>query len=280
MHSSYWGLVWQQFRKHKLAVAAAVVIIALCLLAVLGPVISPYSFSSYEAGAVLQPPSGAHLLGTDELGRDVFTRLLWGSRISLAVGIAAMFVALVIGTTFGALAGYYGGLLDNILMRFTDLVLAFPALFLFIVLSAFFNTKLIHLILIIGGMSWMEVARLVRSSFLTLKQLEFTQAAEAMGARDRRIILKHLLPNALAPLIVATTLGIASAILYESALSYLGLGVQPPWPSWGNMLSNSQSYVWLAPTLTIYPGLSIFITVLCFNLLGDGLRDALDPRMK
>lgn len=280
MHSSYWSLVWQQFRKHRLAMVSAVIIMALCALSLLGPVISPYSFSSYDANAVLQAPSRAHLLGTDELGRDVLTRLLWGGRISLSVGMAAMLVALIIGTTFGALAGYYGGVLDNILMRFTDLVLAFPALFLFIVLSAFFNTKLIHLILIIGGMSWMDVARLVRSSFLTLKQLEFTQAAEAMGARDQRIILKHLLPNALAPLIVATTLGIASAILYESALSYLGLGVQPPWPSWGNMLSNSQSYVWLAPFLTIYPGLSIFITVLCFNLLGDGLRDALDPRMK
>ncbi|MGI5838210.1 MAG: ABC transporter permease [bacterium] len=280
MPSFSWDLIWRQFRKHRLATIAAVVMAMLILLSLAGPMLSPYSFREYDAEAILQPPSSRHPLGTDELGRDILTRLLWGGRVSLSVGIAAMLVALAIGTTFGALAGYYGGILDNVLMRLTDLVLAFPALFLYLILSAFFNTGLFHLILIIGSMSWMEVARLVRGAFLTLKQLEYAQAARAVGAGDRRIIFRHLLPNALASLIVATILGIASAILYEAALSYLGLGIQPPWPSWGNMLSNSQSYVWTAPALAVYPGLCIFVTVLCCNLLGDGLRDALDPRLK
>jgi peptide/nickel transport system permease protein len=278
--SNYRNLVWRQFSRHRLAMVGALIILVLSGLSLAAPYLSPYSFRAYNPDQVLQRPDPAHWLGTDELGRDVLTRLLWGGRVSLTVGVAAMLVAMLIGVTLGVAAGYYGGVVDNLLMRGTDLMLSFPALFLYIILAAFCNTRLIHLVLIIGGMSWMEVARLVRSSFLSLRQLEFTQAAKAMGIPDVQIIFRHLLPNALSPLTVAITLGIASAVLSESALSYLGLGVQPPWPSWGNMLSNSQHYIWQSPWLAIYPGVCIFLTVLSFHFLGDGLRDALDPRLK
>ncbi|MHB8928623.1 MAG: oligopeptide ABC transporter permease [Bacillota bacterium] len=276
-------IIWRRFKKHRLAVASAVFLIFLGLMAILAPLVAPYNYRTQDlaAGRQLLPVgTPGHVLGTDELGRDILSRLIYGSQVSLGVGFSSMAVSVVIGMIVGALAGYYGGWLDNLLMRFTDMVLAFPSLFLLIVLAAFIGPSPTTIILIIGGLSWMGVARLVRSSFLSLKQQEFAEAARALGLQDYRIIVGHILPNAMAPVIVAATLGVAYAILYESALSYLGLGVQPPLPTWGNMLSQAQAYLLNAPMLVLFPGLAIFLTVLAINFLGDGLRDALDPRLK
>ncbi len=276
-------IIWRRFKKHRLAVASAVFLIFLGLVAILAPLVAPYNYKTQDlaAGRQLLPVgTPGHVLGTDELGRDILSRLIYGSQVSLGVGFSSMAVSVVIGMIVGALAGYYGGWLDNLLMRFTDMVLAFPSLFLLIVLAAFIGPSPTTIILIIGGLSWMGVARLVRSSFLSLKQQEFAEAARALGLQDSRIIVGHILPNAMAPVIVAATLGVAYAILYESALSYLGLGVQPPLPTWGNMLSQAQAYLLNAPMLVLFPGLAIFLTVLAINFLGDGLRDALDPRLK
>lgn len=276
-------MIWRRFKRHKLAMASAVLLILLTVTALAAPLVAPYSYQTQDLGAGRQLlPAGTpgHLLGTDELGRDVLSRLIYGSRVSLGVGFASMTVSVVIGLVVGSIAGYYGGLVDNLLMRFTDMVLAFPALFLLIVLAAFIGPSVMTITLIIGGLSWMGVARLVRSSFLSLKQQEFSEAARALGLKDQRIMIGHIMPNAFAPVIVAATLGVAYAILYESALSYLGLGVQPPLPTWGNMLSSAQSYMLTVPLLVVFPGVAILLTVLAINFLGDGLRDALDPRLK
>ncbi|MHB0885157.1 MAG: ABC transporter permease [Bacillota bacterium] len=276
-------IIWKRFRKHHLAVISAVLLILLGLVAILAPMVAPYGYKTQDLGIgrqLLPVGTPGHILGTDELGRDILSRLIYGSRVSLGVGFASMAVSVIIGMVVGALAGYYGGVLDNLLMRFTDMILAFPSLFLLIVLAAFIGPSPTTIILIIGGLSWMGVARLVRSSFLSLKQQEFSEAARALGLQDYRIIVGHIMPNAIAPVIVAATLGVAYAILYESALSYLGLGVQPPLPTWGNMLSQAQAYLLNAPMLVLFPGLAIFLTVLAINFLGDGLRDALDPRLK
>ncbi|HEY3313705.1 MAG TPA: ABC transporter permease [Bacillota bacterium] len=282
-------MIWRRFKRHKLAVASAAFLVFLAFAALAAPLVAPYNYQTQDltAGHQLMPPgspglpgSPVHLLGTDELGRDILSRLIFGSRVSLGVGFASMAVSLVIGMVIGSISGYYGGLIDNLLMRFTDMVLAFPALFLLIVLAAFIGPSVMTITLIIGGLSWMGVARLVRSSFLSLKQQDFAEAARALGLKDQQIMIGHIMPNAFAPVIVAATLGVAYAILYESALSYLGLGVQPPLPTWGNMLSTAQSYMLTMPLLVVFPGLAIFLTVLAINFLGDGLRDALDPRLK
>lgn len=224
-------------------------------------------------------------MGTDELGRDLLTRILYGARASLSIGILAVLLAVTIGTLIGAVAGFYGRAIDNILMRFTDFMLAFPTLFLLILLTLIlrsFNipelsTGILPIVLVIGLLSWMTVARLVRASFLSLKEKEFVEAARCSGASDLRLIIRHILPNAISPIIVAATLRIASAIITESGLSYLGFGVQPPVPTWGNMLKNAQAQMTYAPWTAIFPGLMIFIAVIAINYVGDGLRDALDP---
>jgi peptide/nickel transport system permease protein len=225
------------------------------------------------------PGHAGFLLGADELGRDLLSRLLYAGRVSLSVGLVTALIAVVIGSVLGALAGYYGGTIDTLIMRFADVLLSIPTIFVLLALSAFLKATLSTIILIIALNSWMSVARLVRGEILSIKQREFILAARALGASDTRLIFRQLLPNALAPVLVAATLNVATAILTESSLSYLGYGIQPPTASWGNMLNNAQSYVLYAPWVAVYPGIMITLTVLSFNFAGDGLRDALDPRL-
>jgi peptide/nickel transport system permease protein len=226
------------------------------------------------------PDKPVHVLGTDELGRDVLTRIIYGGRVSLYVAFLTVIVSLSIGTVVGAVAGYYGGVVDTLLMRFVDIVISIPALFLLILIAVVFRPGVTGLALIIASLNWTGVSRLVRGEFLSLKARDFVDAAQTVGASDTRIIFRHILPNALSPIIVAATLALGGVILTETALSFLGLGVQPPTPSWGNMLTNAQQYLYRAPSLIIIPGFFIFITVLAGNLMGNGLRDALDPRLK
>ena len=273
-------LFWRQFRKHKLALVAGVLLLILVGLVLLAPWISPYEFDAIDPLHGRQPPSAAHWLGTDDLGRDLYTRLLYGGRISLAIGIFSALVGTGVGTLMGALAGYYGKGIDNVIMRATDVAFSIPSLPLLIILSAYAKSAVPVMILIIGLLSWMSTARIVRGTVLSVRERDFTMAARAIGVRDARIILHHLLPNALAPIIVGATLGVGGAIIAESSLSFLGLGVQIPTPSWGNMLQDAQTTMSSKPWLTIFPGMAILITVLGINFLGDGLRDALDPTLR
>jgi peptide/nickel transport system permease protein len=279
--SSIWLLAWHRFCRHKAGLVALVVLILEVLVALAAPVLIPRELAiDPNPLNILQQPSGEHWLGTDEVGRDIFARLIYASRISLSIGFLAVAVAIVVGTSIGALAGYFGSGFDNVLMRITDAVLSIPALFFLIVLSVTLGPSVRTMVIVIGLLSWMELARIIRANVLTLKRREFVEAALTMGAPSARIIGRHILPNTLAPIVVAATLGVGYALLTEASVSYLGLGVQPPEPSWGNMLYNAQSYFFNAPWITLYPGLMILITVLCINFVGDGLRDALDPRMK
>ncbi len=279
--SSIWLLAWHRFRRHKAGLVALVVIVIEILVAISAPLLIPRELAiDPNPLNILQPPSSEHWLGTDEVGRDIFARLIYASRISLSIGFLAVAVAIMVGTSVGALAGYFGGWFDNVLMRGTDAILSIPALFFLIVLSVTLGPSVRTMIVVIGLLSWMELARIIRANVLSLKRREFVEAAQTMGARGPRIIARHILPNTLAPIVVAATLGVGNALLTEASVSYLGLGVQPPEPSWGNMLYNAQSYFFNAPWITLYPGVMILITVLCINFIGDGLRDALDPRMK
>jgi peptide/nickel transport system permease protein len=271
-------LVRQKFLRHRAAVASLVVLFILFLGAVLANVITPYDAFDIYPQAVNQPPSSEHLLGTDDLGRDEFTRVLLGGRVSLSVGVLAVLVALGVGTALGSIAGYFGGRIDNVLMRITDVMIAFPSLILMMIFAALLGKGVTSIALVIGITSWMTVARLVRSSFLSLKEQDFMMAAVSMGVPTGRIIIRHILPNAMGPIIVAATLGVADAIVAESGLSYLGLGIQVPIPSWGGMLNLAQNQLESAPWLSIFPGAMIFVAVLSINFIGDGLRDALDPR--
>ena len=227
----------------------------------------------------LNPPSASHWLGTDEYGRDVLSRMLYGGRISLSVGLVAVGISTLIGILLGAISGYFGGWIDQFIMRTVDIVLCIPTLFLILMLVVFIGPSLFNIMIIIGLTSWTDLSRLVRAEFLTLKTRDYVQAARAIGSTHGRIMFRHILPNALAPVFVSATFGVAGAILLESGLSFLGLGVQPPTPSWGNILSAGKDYITQAWWLTLYPGLAIFFTVLGYNLLGDGLRDILDPRL-
>ncbi|HYU82741.1 MAG TPA: ABC transporter permease [Candidatus Polarisedimenticolia bacterium] len=264
----------------RLGLAALVILAAVALLAAFGPLLWTIAPEATDPLHGLAGPSGAHPLGTDELGRDMLSRLLHGSRVTLLVGLAAMLAAIVIGVLVGAVAGFRGGWIDGLLMRFTDAMLAVPAFFFILVVITVLGPGVATLILVIGVLSWMPVARVVYGETLRWKTAEFVVAAESLGVGGPRLLLRHILPQAVPSLIVSATLGVAFAILTESAVSYLGLGVQPPLPSWGNMLQRAQLYVFTAPALAIYPGLAITIVVLAFNFLGDGLRDALDPRRR
>lgn len=277
----YWQIAWRRLRKHRLAMAGLFIIFLLIASAVFAPVIAPYRFDEIDLlnrfGRPLQP---GHVLGTDDLGHDVLTRLLYAGRVSLVVGFAAALSAVALGTMVGVVAGFYGGNIDNALMRLTDIVLTLPVFGVLLILGRYFGGGILPIVAIIGLFGWTIAARLVRGEILRLKNQDFTDAARALGANETRIIFRHLLPNALAPIIVAATLDVGGAILTEAALSYFGVGIQPPTPSWGNMLQNAQSYLWTSPWLAFWPGIMIFLTVLCFNFFGDGLRDALDPRLK
>jgi len=277
---SFRQIAWKRLRANRTAMASLVILAVLYLAAVLAPVVAPYDPNEVNIMAQHQRPSAEHLLGTDENGRDEVSRLLYGARISMTIGFVAMAIGLVIGVTVGSIAGYRGGFVDSILMRFTDGMLAIPYFFLILIVVAVFGSSLRNIILVIGITSWMAVARIVRSEVLRLKQQEYVTAAESIGASSSRILVRHVVPHTVPSIIVAATLGIANAILLESALSYLGLGVTPPHASWGNMLTNSQAYLWDNPLLPFYPGLLIFMSVLSFNFLGDALRDAFDPRLR
>jgi len=273
------GIIGKRFSKNMLSLLGAIAVVILVCVSLLAPFISPYDPTTIDVYNVLSPPSKEHLLGTDELGRDLLSRIIWGSRVSLKVGFVAVGIALCIGTLIGAVAGFYGGKIDAVLMRFVDIMLAFPTFFLILAVIAILEPSIFTIMAVIGITSWMDVARLVRAEFLTLKERDFVDAAKAAGVSNPRLIFKHLLPNALSPVFVAATFGIAGAILVESGLSFLGLGVQPPEPSWGNILTSGKDNIEVAWWLSLYPGLAILITVLSYNLVGEGLRDALDPRL-
>lgn len=271
-------LALERFAANRLAVASVVVLVFLVFLVVLGPIVSPYDPERTNLNLIHLTPSLAHPMGTDSLGRDLATRIMFGGRVSLSVGLLSMTVAITLGVVIGGLAGFYGGIVDTVLMRFVDMMLSFPRLFLLILFSVFLGGHFLTIVLLVGGLSWMTVSRLVRAAFLSLKERPFVEAARSLGVSDRRIMLRHMLPNALAPIVVAATLGIATAIIAESTLSFLGLGIQPPTPSWGNMLKDAQTDLAVAPWTAIFPGLAIFLTVVAINFIGDGLRDALDPQ--
>jgi peptide/nickel transport system permease protein len=272
-------VVWQRFRRNRMALVGAAIVLFMFMMA------AAASFTSIDPAAIdvsksLQPPSWEHPLGTDDLGREVLVRMLYGARISLLVGFVAVGISTLIGILCGAMAGYYGGWVDAVVMRFVDIMLCFPTFFLILAVIAFLEPSIWNIMIVIGLTSWMGVARLVRAEFLSLRQRDFVLAAQVLGASDGRLIFRHILPNALSPVLVSATLGVAGAILTESALSFLGIGVQPPTPSWGNMLIIGKQTLGSAWWLSVFPGLAILITVLGYNLLGEGIRDALDPRIK
>jgi len=268
----------ERFNENRFAAAGLVVIVALFLISLSASFITPYHPDAIDAWHVLLPPSTDHWFGTDELGRDVFTRVIYGARVSLKVGFAAVGIAVLIGTVVGLFAGFYGGWIDSLLMRVVDIMLCFPTFFLILAVIAMLEPSIWYIMVIIGLTGWMGVARLVRAEVLSLKSRDFISAARVLGASDRRIIFRHILPNALSPVLVSATLGVAGAILTESALSFLGIGVQPPTPSWGNILTSGKDYIEFAWWLSLFPGVAILVTVLSYNLVGEGIRDALDPR--
>jgi peptide/nickel transport system permease protein len=271
---------WKHLKRNRMAMAGLALVLGLFVVSFFAHWLSPYDPNSIDLKQVLMPPSHAHLLGTDTLGRDVLSRIIYGSRVSLKVGFVAVGLATLIGLVVGALAGYYGGWVDAALMRLVDLMLCFPAFFLILAVIAVLEPSIWNIMAVIGLTSWMGVARLVRAEFLSLREREFVIAARALGASDLRLIMRHMLPNALAPVMVSATLGVAGAILTESALSFLGLGVQPPTPSWGNILTAGKDNIEIAWWLSVFPGLAILITVMSYNLLGEGIREAIDPRLK
>ncbi|MDR6874545.1 peptide/nickel transport system permease protein [Bosea sp. BE125] len=271
---------WRRFRRHKLAMAGAVTITVLFLGSFFGPYLLPFDDTRIDVmHRFAWPLSGAHWLGTDELGRDILARLMMGGRISLSIGFMAMVIAVVVGTTIGTVAGYYGGIIGSLLMRFVDAVLCFPTIFLLLALAALVEPSLVSMTLLVAATAWMSVARIVEGQIRSLREQDYAVAAKAMGASDWRVMVRSLLPNAMAAIVVAATLNVAKAILLESYVSFLGYGIQPPVASWGNMLNNAQIYLTSAPWLAILPGLAITLAVTSFNFIGDGLRDALDPRM-
>jgi peptide/nickel transport system permease protein len=286
-----WGDAWRRFRRHHLAMAAAIILVLMVVICVAGPTLYTESPRRINFAQALLSPSASHWMGTDDLGRDMLARIMLGGRISLAVGIAAMLVAMSLGTLIGATAGYWGGQIDNILMRITDLFLALPVVPLLLLLIFLFRDRLRQImgpemgifwliIFVIGILNWMTVARLVRGSFLSLKEREFVEAATSIGVSRLSIMFRHILPNTMGPIIVAATLSVGSAIITESVLSFLGLGFPPDTPTWGRLLYDGQNYLEIAPWMVLFPGFFIFLTVLSINFIGDGLRDALDPRQR
>jgi len=272
------GYLWRRFRRNRLAVTALAYLVVLHVVAVVGPSVVPYDPEFMDLINQFAPPSREHWLGTDETGRDVLSRLIVGGRVSLAVALSAMVVSVVVGVILGGLGGFHGGLADAVIMRVVDGMLTVPTFFLALLVLAVFGSNVVNVVLVIGLTGWMVVARVVRAEVLRTLPQEFVVASRALGLGGTRILTRHLLPQAVPSLIVAATLGVAYAVLTESALSYLGLGVQPPTPTWGNMLTGAQNYVWKSPVLALYPGAAIMLTVLSYNALGDALSDTLDPR--
>ena len=250
------------------------------MIALFAPVLSPYDPATIDVEKILTGPTQAHPLGTDELGRDILSRMIWGSRISLMVGFVAVGISILIGVLIGAVAGYHGGWIDDVLMQFVDIMLSIPTFFLILAVIALVEPSIWNIMIVIGVTSWMGVARLVRGQFLALNEMDYVTAARALGAKDGRMIFFHILPNAMSPVYVSAVLGVAGAILIESSLSFLGLGVQPPTPSWGSIITGGKDTIEIAWWISLFPGLAILFTVLGYNLLGEGLQDALNPRLK
>ena len=279
-HRTLFGDFCHRLVKNKLAVSGLVVVVLLFVVAMLANTCAPYPPDEIDTDHVLQSPSAQHWLGTDILGRDVLSRIMHGASVSLSVGFVAVGISTFIGVILGALAGFYGRKVEIVIMRFVDIMLCFPSFFLILAVIAFIGPSIWNIMIVIGVTSWMGVTRLVRAEFLSIKERDFVQAAISQGASDFRMIFIHILPNAMAPVLVAATLGVAAAVLTESGLSFLGIGVQPPDPSWGNMLTEGKDNIEIAWWLSVFPGLAIFITVMGYNLLGEGIRDSLDPRLK
>lgn len=279
---SQWRIASRHFKKSKVALSGLSILLALYLLALLAPLLAPYDPIAQKdiVQTSFLPPSMAHWLGTDRFGRDILSRILYGARISLSIGFIATLISVTLGTVLGAIAGYFGGKTDAVLMRFTDMVLSFPRLILLIMIVALFSPSIAVIIAVLGLTQWPNTTRIVRGDVLSLREREFIQAAHALGMGRARIIFKHLIPNVLAPVIVTATLGIGNTIVLEAGLSFLGLGVQPPTPSWGNMVADGRDSLLGAWWVATFPGLTIVLAVLAFNLVGDGLRDALDPRLR
>jgi peptide/nickel transport system permease protein len=271
---------WYRFSKNRLAVAGSVIVVFLFIVSLLAPWLAPFDPTAIDLKNILQPPSAQHWFGTDPLGRDVMSRMIWGAQISLKVGFVSTGIAILIGAILGSVAGYYGRGVDAVIMRFVDIMLCFPTFFLILAVIAFLEPSIWNIMIIIGATGWMGITRLVRADFISLKERDFVQAARVIGASDARIIFIHVLPNCMASVLVAATLGVAGAILTESALSFLGIGVQPPTPSWGNILTAGKDNIDIAWWLSLYPGLAILVTVLGYNMLGEGIRDSLDPRLR
>ena len=273
-------LALRRFLRHRLAVISLVLLALLILAAIFAPLVSPYDPLAQDANNTLIGPSSTHLLGTDDLGRDILSRLIYGGRVTLTIGFGATAVVLLLGIVIGAVAGYAGGWVDNVLMRFVDLVLSFPALFLLLILAAAAGVSLLSIILFIGLFGWMYLARLVRGEFLVLREMEYIEAARAVGVGGWRTVWRHMLPNTIASIIVNATFSIAAAMYIAAALDFLGFGLSPEIPTWGNMLAESESYIAVNPLLTIAPGVVLTVAILAVNFVGDGLRDAFDPRSK
>lgn len=271
---------WKAFRRNRLAVVGGSIVLVLVALAILAPALAPWDANRPDVRKVLADPSRSHPLGTDQLGRDVLSRMLHGARVSLAVGFVSVGIATAIGIVLGAIAGYKGGSVDAVIMRLVDLMLVFPRFFLLLAVLAFLRPSIWTIMAVIGLTGWMGVTRLVRAEFLALKEREFVLWSQSVGASGFRVIWRHILPNAMAPVLVAMTLGIPAAILTESGLSFLGLGVQPPYATWGNILNEGKDTIEIGWWLSFYPGVAILLTVLSYNLLGEGIRDALDPRLR
>lgn len=279
-HSYFYSVFWPRLKNNPLAICGGIVVLTLFAISISAPYLSPYDPGTINAWKVLSPPSWQHWFGTDELGRDVFSRVLYGSQVSLKVGFVSVGIAVVIGTVVGLASGYYSGLVDTTLMRFVDIMLCFPAFFLILAIITFLEPSIWYIMMVIGLTGWMGVARLVRAETLSIREMDYILAARCIGCSNLRIIFRHVLPNAVSPVLVSATLGVAGAILTESALSFLGIGVQPPTPSWGNILTSGKDYIEFAWWLSLFPGLAILVTVLAYNLMGEGIRDALDPRVK
>ena len=272
-------IIVENLRANPLAMAGLVTILLLSFVALTAPWLAPFDPAEFDSTRMYLGPSKSHWFGTDGAGRDVLSRMVYGTRVSLAVGFVSVGIAVFIGAILGALAGYFGSVVDSLIMRFVDVMLCFPSMFLILAVIAFVGPSIWNVMAVIGLTGWMGVCRLVRAEFLTLRERDYVTAARALGAGPIRIIFLHVLPNAMAPVLVAAVLGVAGAIMTESALSFLGLGVQPPTPSWGNILAEGWAGMDVAPWLSIFPGLAITVTMLAYNLFGEGLRDALDPRI-
>lgn len=268
---------WRQLRRHRLAVASLFLLLVVAIACAAAPILAGYEFDAIDLGSIRTAPSFDHWMGTDDLGRDLFTRVLYGGRVSILIGVLSAVIGTVLGSAVGAVAGYYAGWVDNVLMRITDVVYSIPTLPLLIVLASYTAATAGSMALVIGLLSWMTTARVVRGEVLTIKEMAYVEAARSLGGTNRRIIVGHILPNAIGPIVVGATLTVGNAIIVESSLSFLGLGVQPPTPTWGNMLMDAQSTMATKPWLTIFPGVAILLVVLAVNFIGDGLQDALDP---